>query len=279
MAYKTKSYKPNKKGRPILARAWEHVQSVPYQVTARWLFYRLLQDGMYQGKKGYQNFLSLTSRARHGEWEGWRPDTLTDDTRQEHEHERGFASVDEWAEGVRAQYWRAKLDHWYKQEHYLECWFEATAMYRQFEYYTSGVTLRPFGGMPSIDYKHRAAKSLEADAGRYGLPVVILCFGDYDDAGQTIPETSVADIRKWCEVDFEFIRCGLNEGDGERFGIPENFEKPGQYQWEALPDDVARKLITSNVARFVDASMIDKCEAEGSAAGAKLRAYLQTFAP
>jgi len=38
-----KKYEPRKEQADILDRAQEHIRSVPYQVTARWLFYRLLQ--------------------------------------------------------------------------------------------------------------------------------------------------------------------------------------------------------------------------------------------
>lgn len=283
MAYESDDWKPQKKSRMILARAWEWVQSVPYQVTSRWVFYGLLQEGYYHvvqkgdKRKEYNKFLSLTSRARHHNWQGWRPDTLTDDTRQTYEHVRGFATTEKWVEWLLEQELRARLDHWHKQRYYAECWFEAAAMYRQFEHYTAGITLRPFQGMPSIDYKYRAAKSLEADAKRYGLPVVILYFGDYDDAGLIIPETSVNDVRKWCGVDFEFVRCGLNKGDGERLGIQENFEKPGHYQWEALRNEAARDIITSNVARFVDMDIVKETEQEAKEAGEKLAVYLQDF--
>ena len=82
MAYVNDNYQPNAKSREILARAWEHVQGVEYQVTARWLFYRLLQDGFYSSKADYEKLLALLSRARHNQWESWRPDSLIDDGRE-----------------------------------------------------------------------------------------------------------------------------------------------------------------------------------------------------
>lgn len=39
-----KEYKPHAKEVGILDRAMEHVKSVPYRVTPRWLFYRVFQD-------------------------------------------------------------------------------------------------------------------------------------------------------------------------------------------------------------------------------------------
>jgi len=285
LPYKNDDYRPNKRSREILARGWEHMQSIPYRATSRWLFYRLLQDGLYKAhtseekKREYQKFLSLTSRARHNSWEGWRPDSLTDDTRNaiRYDGDGGCRSVQEWATSLREESWIPVLDHWYQQQWYAEVWFEAEAMRAQFEHYVKGLTLRPFKGMPSIDYKYKIAQDLAAKAQRYDLPVAILYFGDYDKSGLTIPETSVADIRSWCEVPFEFERCGLNAGDGNRLGIPENFEKPGTYQWEALPDDAARGLIVPSVERVVDTSVFPVLEAQAQEAGQKLCVILKNF--
>jgi hypothetical protein len=252
MAYENDDYNPNAKSRQILDLAWQFVMSVPYQVTARWLFYKLLPSGFYRDKKDYNGpFLGLLSRVRHNNYQGWRPDTLADDRREATVRGDGFESPADWARAV-SRGLSCNLSHWHHQRAYVEVWFEAQAMRSQFEYYTRGVTLCPFSGMPSIDYKWTTAKRLEEAARDYGLDVKILYFGDLDRAGLLIPETSVADIRKWCAAPFEFIRVGLNPGDEVRYSIPENFEHPGAYQWEALSDDAARELITGAMTEHVD---------------------------
>jgi hypothetical protein len=233
MAYISENYKPSKKNREILARAWEHVQGVPYQPTSRWLFYRLLQEGFYSKKDDYKaRYLPLMSRARHNFYGSWRPDTLVDDSREAIYRGSGYDTPKEWAAAA-AKGLTCQLHRWEGQKYYVEVWFEAEAMKAQFKFYSQDVILRPFGGHPSIHYKWGIAKDLEY-RGRYGLPIIILYFGDWDEGGQIIPKASAADIRKWCDVDFEFIRAGLNPGDEVRYNISENFEKPGAYQWEAL---------------------------------------------
>jgi hypothetical protein len=124
-------------------------------------------------------------------------------------------------------------------------------MTQQFEHYTEHITLRPMGGQASIEYKWRTAKALEQATQRYSTPIVILYFGDLDTAGGIISEVIERDVRKWCEVDFEFIRCGLNAEQVARYNVPENPEKPGEYQWEALSDEGAREIITTNVAPYL----------------------------
>ena len=281
MTRRSENYKPNAKGREILDRAWEHVQSVPYQVTARWLFYQLYQEGHYAGadkRKAYHDlFLPLLSRARHSFYQEWRPDTLNDDRREPVERGTGFDNPGEWAEAVAARM-TCRLHCWEGQRYYVELWFEAAAMRAQFEYYTQDVTLRPFCGQPSIPYKWGMAKALERADLAYGLPIVVLYFGDYDPAGLTILETAERDVENWCEVPFEVVRCGLNAGDGPRYGIAENPEKPGTYQWEALPDEGARGLITGSVARYIDFDALAAIKARETEATKRFRRHMTPFA-
>jgi len=278
MAYINSNYKPRKQGQKILERALEHVNSVPYKVTARWLFYRLMQEGFYKGKGDYKNkCIPLLSKARHNYYGGWRPYTLVDDTRAAIEYPGGSKTVDDWVTRMSGRRFACTLDHFCRQKYYIELWFEAAAMVRQFEHYTKGVTLRPFQGQPSIPYKYEIARSLNSSGEYYGKKIVILYFGDYDEAGLAIQNTAEADVRGWCSTDFELIRCGLNEGDGERLGIAENFEHPGSYQWEALDDKQAGELITTSVNKYIDENVVRNSWREGDRAGQYLSDFLRDF--
>ena len=271
-------YAPHVKEDFILNAAWQHIKSVDYQVSARWLFYRLLQDGYYSRKNDYKNrYIPLISRARKNYYQGWRPNTLVDEHRNATRRISGYSDVHEWAINYSRGGFGCELDHFYRQENYAMVIFEAVAMASQFEHYTSKIDLWPFGGMPSIDYKYRIAKEIEYKAQEYGKPVKVLYFGDYDRAGLIIPETSFADIEEWCNVEFEFIRCGLNPGDEVEYNIPENFEHPGAFQWEALDDHAAKEIITSAVNQYVDQNVIIKCEQEGEKAAQIFNQYVEGF--
>ena len=143
------------------------------------------------------------------------------------------------------------MDHWLSQPNYVELWYEARAMTQQFAYYTEHMTLRPTGGDPSIRYKWDTAQALTEAHQRYGKPITILYFGDLDKKGLSIAKTLERDVRKWAKCDFQFIRAGLNLEQVRRYGVPENFEHPGSYQWEALSDDAAREIITAAVGNLV----------------------------
>lgn len=191
----------------------------------------------------------MLSKARKSFYKEWTPETLADDTRSAVIRGAGWLSEVGFLKDVGRAV--CTLDKWQSQGHYVELWFEAKAMRSQFEYYSDYITLRPFGGDPSIPFKWQTAQELLSAYQRYEKPIVILYFGDLDKKGKQIPESAAKDIRQWSGVDFEFIRCGLNKGDEITFDIPENPDKPGSYQWEALTDDAARGLITGWTEKFV----------------------------
>jgi len=272
-------YKPHKKSQIIADRAWEYVQSVPYTVSLRWLFYRLLQDGTYGGKKDYKPMVALFSSLRKNFYGEWTPETLADETRSADLNGFGALDEDDWLEDVAAQ--ECVLDKWSDQPCYVECWFEAKAMADQFRYYAGEVTLRPFGGDPSIPFKWATAKHLRAVKQRYGAekPIKILYFGDFDEKGMSIPASALADIKLWAEAMgaiFEFERIGLNEGDGERFGIEENFEKPGEYQWEALEDKDAKALIQGALEKYLDIDILRATGEREKEITSRFRAWIRS---
>ena len=202
---------------------------------------------------------AFDSQARKSFYNGWTPDTLADDTRPAVIRGDGFLSETHFLRAVGNA--KCILDKRQAQPYYCELWFEAKAMRGQFEHYTNHITLRPFGGDPSIYAKWAIAQELTAAFKTYSKPIVILYFGDLDPKGLQIPISAVNDIRHWTRTPFEFVRCGLNPGDEITYSIPENFDKPGTFQWEALADDAARDLITQWTDRFISQGAFAETEA------------------
>ena len=255
-----------------------YIESVPYRVTLRWVFYRLLQDGVYSDKAGgYNQLTSASSRWRH---EGhWPPDIIDDDTRSV--MTRGVfdgLEPDHSAERLmQDMLLHAKRSHFHDQPHYIEIWFEARGMIGQFKHYTKGITLRPFGGDYTIEPKYKAAKDLEARYEQFGKPIKILYFGDRDDKGDQISHSATYGPRglaKWCDVDFEVVRCGLTAEQARRFDLPKNPDKPDQWQWESLSDAQASELITTAVKRYIDVQLI---ESAAAAAQERLPLYIEAL--
>lgn len=246
------NWNPSLKNAKILEIAMKHVKSVPYKVSLRWLFYRLLQEGIYKKKNDYHfKFKDLMSRARHTRYNGWNPDTLADDSRSM--LIRGFGATDE-DEAINEI--DCYLDKFLNQEYFIMILYEANAMTGQFKQHTEHIPLVPFGGDPSIPYKWKTTLVVKEAHRRYNKPIVLLYFGDCDNKGIEIRETAINDMRNWSDVDFKVVFCGLTLDQAEKYNLPENPDKPNQYQWEALSDEQAREIILSNVLRYQDYSKI-----------------------
>lgn len=270
------TYKPRPEQAAILDRAWQHVQGVPYAVTARWVFYRLLEE-VYGGRKeAYKTqFLPLMSRARKAFYGPWRPDSLVDESRVFYLGGDGHSSEVAWRKAVRENL-TCNLDHWASQPAYMELWFEAKAMRAQFEFYAPGFTLRPFGGDPSISYKWEAAAAIRRASQRYAVPVHIYYFGDRDDKGESIALAALQNIQEWAGVPFSFERVGLTVEQATDFGLSSSIDKPDAYQWEALDDDQARELIKP-VTEQVDTAAWAKVDDEEEKATMRLREQLEAL--
>jgi len=257
----------------LLTRGIELVRGVPYRVSLRWVFYALFQEGLYGFKdhdkewkvRCYKRWKAMCSRYRKQFAAGWDPTTLADDTRERIRRHWGAMDlkhcladlVEDTVESI-----DFAIDHFFHQKYYVEVWFEAKAMAGQFEYFTKGVDLLPFGGDPSIPFKWSIAKQLEEARRRYRKPIVVLYFGDYDKHGLEILESAEADIRAWSKAQFEIVRCGLTEEQVEKYSVPDNPSKPGDYQWEALSHEGAEEVITTSLAKYLDLDTVDKLREE-----------------
>lgn len=276
-----RNYKPQRRTAEILKWTLTKVQEVPYRVPSRWGFYRCVQE-LGLTKKGYKKFLKWTSKARKRFWNGWRPWTFCDDTRDIIRLGGGFESFEGWMKSFENK--RPVYEKFPSQKNLVMIWYEARAMRPQFEHYAAPyhIPMAPFGGDVGPDYKWRLAKFLSELASKHpGKPIIVLYFGDYEPPGKTgsrgkgirIPHDALKDIRPWFEALWlkknegsktvpviNFVRCGLNPSHINCFGIPANPERPGEYQWEALDDGQARKLIVGSIERYWDHGTIERIE-------------------
>lgn len=289
MAHTTKRLKKDQRRTPwsrlkpkeeaILDRAFQHVQSVPYRVSLRWLFYRLYQEGFYTDKKkDYKNkFASLLSRARHTFFKEWRPNTLEDETRNVIRKVGGYENAESAGEDMAENILDAaiiSLDHFYRQENYVELWFEARAMAGQFEHFTRRIDLVPMGGSASIPFKWELAQRLNLVAEKYNKPIIILYFGDEDESGHIIQQTIEKDVGEWTRAGFELIWCGLTKDQALKHEIPSSIEGKG-YQWEALPDKAAGEIITQSIEQYIDSDLIEEVNEEAQEFGESWRSRLE----
>jgi hypothetical protein len=247
----------------IVERTLEHIESVPYRVSLRWLFYRLLQEGELAGKDSYKQFVGTIAKARHSGL--IHPYAIADEGRDQIATSGKWNSVDafrdwlvkEWRNGYRAS------DLMGYHNPYVIVAFEAKAMASQFVEYATPyhVRLWPFGGDPSIPYKYELASLIQ----ELKRSVTLLYFGDLDAKGEAIGESAMRDVRKWAGRDFHAYHVALTSAQAAEYELPENPERPGQFQWEALSDAQAREIIEGSLDEFVDLEIIEELEAQQAA--------------
>ena len=242
------------------------------------------QDGVWErdGKeakvRAYNSLTQNLARLRHSPAEvrdKW-PVNPVDDTRSKLGG-GGFSSPSEWVRAVQNGL-VCNLDPMTYLDKYVMVAFEAQAMTRQFQHICKpyGVTLWPFSGHASIAYKTALADHIDYLAGKYDKPIVILYFGDYDTAGETIPETAFADVRKWAQSDFTALWCGLTLEQVQRYDIESDGDN-GKYQWEALPHNAAYEIITSELNHFCDVRLIERVRAEAEDVAMRARHALRAM--
>ena len=241
----------------ILDIGYQAIMEVSYKVSLRWLFYVLLQKGYFTEKGDYNKLKNYCIKARK---EGnWPPDILADESRSAHTPYIGDdIEPEDWVQDVldnvtNPEIWTCDIDKW-KYHNPIEVWFEARAMLEQFKKWVPDfITLVPFGGDPSIPYKYECAMRLSDHPG-----TTVLYFGDSDHKGRQIADSALWDIERWCYSDFDFIWCGLTKDQAREYKIPENPDRPGQYQWEALKDHQAGEIITASIDMYTDQGLLDK---------------------
>ena len=249
-------YKPNKETSRVLDAAYGYIESVNYNVSLRWIFYRLLQDGYFDSKEDYAKLKDWVSRARKRFYQNWHPSTLVDEGRK----------IDtSWDPCSREDMIRKLPDYadivpnlYENQEQVPFLIFEAATMSGQFEYFAEWADRAAFRGDASVPHKWNIAKRCDELYQEHERPIHILYFGDLDKKGLQIPRSAMNDVLDWINSDteIEFTRCGINDGHAERFNLPEKSLKVGTYEWESLGSDDAEELIVEGLSKAVDVEKI-----------------------
>jgi len=249
---------------PMMEWLLAKVSALDYKPSTRWCFYQVMQK-FSLGKGDYAGFKAVQSKFRKEQRGGWHPATLIDDSRKPLYAGFGVNNEEEFRASMARN--APSVSIWAKLDFYVEAWYEARAMTGQFESVIRNpyrITLRAFGGDTTIAPKWETAENIRSMS-RAGRRVIILYFGDADAKGAQIPENAIRDIRPWARSPFEFHVGGLTVEQALEFGLPENFERPGQYQWEALGDDQARNIVEGTLHEHVDIGAIEAAIAQAQA--------------
>jgi len=250
-------------------------------MTVRQVYYQLVSRQVVENSRGaYQAVSNLLVEARKNgdvEW-GWIEDRL-----------RRPRSVGMWrnladfAETAKASYRR---DVWKTQGRYVECWLEKDALSGIFE-----DALDPYGVTLNVGRGYDGWDSIRNAAERYLArdEVAVIYFGDFDPSG----EDMVRSLRE--RIEFfgctpEIVKAALTREDIERYQLPPDRTKASDarqaafvaehgdisVELDALPVDVLRERIISEVEGRMDLAALKKIRQVEKRERAKLAELLKT---
>lgn len=262
----------NIRWKPIMSWGLQQIKALSYKPSTRWVFYRVM-DRFGLEKDDWPSFKKTESRYRKEETDGWSADTLSDSSREIHWYGIGVSSFGSFVNQMLM--FCPGVDVWHGLDFYVEAWFESEGMVGQFQHYLSyphSITLRPFKGDYSIAKKLEAAHEIKYRI-QDGKKVIILYFGDADEKGQSIPENALRNILPWAgnpsDSDFRFVVGGLTKQQALRLRLPKNPERPDEWQWDALSDELAQEIIETTLRENVDVNRLDLAIKEASDKKAK----------
>jgi hypothetical protein len=249
---------------PVMKWLLPEVTGLSYKPSTRYAYYRVM-DHFGLGKKGWSGFKSVQSRWRKSFRDGWSPDTFADSIRGWDPNGYGAITETGWFDAMVENAPQSGV--WNRLDFYVEVWFEAEAMSGQFDAYVATpfrIPTVPFRGDYTVAPKWERADIIRRQA-KAGRKVTILYFGDLDKKGRQIPISALDDIREWAKAQFEFHLCGLTREQAEEFHLKENFERPGEFQWEGVDDKAAKKIIEGSLREYVPLARLKRAVTEAIA--------------
>jgi hypothetical protein len=263
-------WEPRAKTRPLLGNVLEvlHQYREQLPLTLRQIFYRLVAAFEYEKtEQAYGRLGEMVNRARRGET--IRFDVIRDDGFI-NQWPTGFASREDFWNGVDKLIAQFQLKRQEGQAQFLEVWVEASGMVPQVFRATgeSGVPVFSSSGFDSTTVKYEAAQRfLDRD-----VPTVVLHVGDYDPSGVALFENVREDVTAFYEdlggeepPEFERVAVTLDQIERLRLPTapPKKSDKRGAFndtktvQAEALPPDVLQAEVMAVIEGYVDREVMD----------------------
>jgi hypothetical protein len=138
------------------------------------------------------------------------------------------------------------------QPHPVILWCEAAGMLAQLKRVGApyGVDAIAGGGFDSITDKWQIVQLIR----RAGVPFEILHVGDLDQHGESIFEVLSEDVPAFDEFqgNVTFTRIAVTPEQIRLYDLPEDFEKPGVIQAEALPPVILAEIADAAIRQRLD---------------------------
>jgi len=227
---------------------------------------------LYTKKEDYKKWTSLCSSARKKYYGEWRPNTLTDSGR---ELKYSLGTISELGQlkhlHNRVEVRTSVLSSAGRIPLVL---YEAATCDSQFDYLAGDFDRAALRGDASIPHKYDIAQQIDFLAHKYGKPVHILYFGDYDKKGLEILDSLLVDLELWCSTKFTCERMGITLEQVAKYDIPRK-EDSDSYEWEALSAEAAQEIVHGALNECVDLDLIEQAKAEDIRKSENLRARVK----
>jgi hypothetical protein len=223
-----------------------------WPLSVRQVYYRLLGIG-YPKSAGLADRVSthLSNARRAGEipWEAIYDSglSLTKPTT--------FASAENYAEGVWEAARTLRLDRQVGQPVRLLVWTEAKGIVPLVSRIANerGVPVVSGSGYDSTTLRHDIGVTVSPDQ-----PLVVLHVGDLDPHGALIFRAAAEDVQAWASsvgASAEFVRIAVTPEQVADYDLPDDPEKPGNVQVEALPISTLRGIVEDAITSQQDADI------------------------
>jgi hypothetical protein len=164
----------------------------------------------------------------------------------------GFSDASDLAWVIHHQVRTFDLDPQAAQLRRLLLWCEAAGMLAQLKRIGApyGVDAIAGGGFDSVTDKWQIVQLVR----RAGVPFEVLHVGDLDQHGESIFEVLAEDVPAFDEYqgNITFTRIAVTPEQIKLYDLPEDFEKPGVIQAEALPPDILAEIADTAIRGRLD---------------------------
>jgi hypothetical protein len=154
-------------------------------------------------------------------------------------------------------------------------WCEAAGMLAQLKRVGApyGVDAIAGGGFDSITDKWKIVQLVRAA----GVPFEVLHVGDLDKPGESIFEVLREDVPAFDEYagNISFTRIAVTPEQVRLYDLPEDFEKPGVVQAEALPPDILARIVDAAIRERLDLDQLEVTRQRSAAIRAGYEAALR----
>lgn len=187
----------------------------------------------------------------------------------------GFSDPDDLAWLIAHQVRTFDLDPLTAQPRPVILWCEAAGMLAQLKRAGSpyGVDAIAGGGFDSITDKWKVVQLVRAA----GAPFEVLHVGDLDRHGESIFEVLSEDVPAFDEWqgNVSFTRIAVTPEQIRLHDLPEDFEKPGVVQAEALPPDVLAQIVDAAIREWLNLDLIAETKRRSALIRAEYEAALR----